>query len=236
MKKMHKEVGVALSGLVIVGSMAMAMVPAQAYDREAAGYAASHFLDVSQLPKEFASAKTIDIGVTMPSTKQFVCDYGTTGNKEVRAGKPELNATAFYERKGRSLSLGVDVWQYKSNEAAEKTFRQLTKNIKKCDGTFSGSWPDENGNPVPYENLITSGNIPAVTVTGVQSVFTNQNSDNAASGDVPSYLSDSMSIFTLVNDVIITTTGSTWSALNLTAKQKAALIQVANDMVTTWVD
>jgi len=75
-----------------------------------------------------------------------------------------------------------------------------------------------------------------VTVTGVQSIFTNENSNNAASGDLPAYLNDSMSIFTLVNEVIITTTGSTGSALNFTAKQKKALIQVANDMVTTWVE
>ena len=236
MKGMHKAVGVALGGLVAVSSLALAMAPAQAYDRESAGYAASHFLSVSQLPKEFAAKKAMNINVTSPGSRQFVCDYGTTGNKVVRAAKPEMNSMAFYNPKAQGLSLDISVGQYKSNLAAEKAFSQLSKDIKKCDGTLSGSWSDENDNPVPYENVITSGKIPAVTVTGVQSIFTNENSNNAASGDLPAYLNDSMSIFTLVNEVIITTTGSTGSALNFTAKQKKALIQVANDMVTTWVE
>jgi hypothetical protein len=236
LKRMHKAVGVALSGLVVASSMTMAVAPAQAYDREAAGYAASHFLSVSQLPKEFAAKKAMNISVTTPALKQYVCDYGPLGNKIVWAGKPDLSTNAFYNPKGKGLSLDINVGQYKSNVAAEKAFSQLSKDIKKCDGTFTGSWSDENDNPVPYENVITSGKIPAVTVTGVQSIFTNENSNNAASGDLPAYLNDSMSIFTLVNDVIITTTGSTGSALNFTAKQKKALIQVANDMVTTWVD
>ena len=74
-----------------------------------------------------------------------------------------------------------------------------------------------------------------MTVTGVESIFTNQNSDNAAVGDQPAYLNDTLSIFTLLNDAIIKTQASTDSALNLTAPQKKALEQVANSMVTEWV-
>jgi len=47
--------------------------------------------------------------------------------------------------------------------------------------------------------------------------FTNQNSENAAVGDQPAYLNDTLSIFTLLNDAIIMTQASTGSALDLTA-------------------
>jgi hypothetical protein len=88
----------------------------------------------------------------------------------------------------------------------------------------------------PYRNIVTSGTIPGVTVTGVESIFTNRNSDNAAVGDQPACLNDTLSIFTLLNDAIIQTQGSTDSSSNLTAPQKKALEQVANQMVTEWVN
>jgi hypothetical protein len=53
-------------------------------------------------------------------------------------------------------------------------------------------------------------------------------------GNPAAYLSDTYTIFTLLNDVIISTQTSTETALDLTPGQKKALEQVANRMVTTW--
>ncbi len=130
----------------------------------------------------------------------------------------------------------ISVNEYQTNVAAEKAFTKLSKDIKKCDGDYSGSWTSEDDMVFPYRNVVTSGKIPAVTVTGVESIFTNQNSENAAVGDQPAFLNDTLSIFTLLNDAIIMTQTSTNGALNLTAPQKKALEQVANSMVTEWVN
>jgi hypothetical protein len=166
----------------------------------------------------------------------FVCTSAVENGPEVELSKSIRNSFGFYEPRKDDLRLSITVNEYRTNVAAEKAFAKLTKDIKKCDGDYSGSWTSEDDMVFPYRNVVTSGKIPGVTVTGVESVFTNQNSDNAAVGDQPQYLSDTLSIFTLLNDAIIMTQASTGSALNLTAPQKKALEQVANRMVTEWVN
>jgi hypothetical protein len=233
MKKVFTGV---VSGALILGSLGMASTAAQAYDREAFAHAASHFVGPNQLPKIFASKPGMSIEV-QDSGKigTYVCTSAVVNGPDVQLTKSVRNSFGFYNVIKKDLGLTIYVNEYRNNVAAEKAFAKLTKDIKKCDGDYSGSWTDEDGTVYPYQNIVTSGKIPAVTVTGVESIFTNQNSNNAAVGDQPAYLNDSMSIFTLVNDAIILTQGSTGSALNLTAPQKKALEQVANRMVTAWV-
>ncbi|MCF8539252.1 MAG: hypothetical protein K9G05_06580 [Candidatus Nanopelagicales bacterium] len=221
---------------LVIGSMSMAATTAQAYDTEAFAYAASHFLSEKDLPAAFASKGGMNINVSTTSGKTFVCTSPSPDGPDVTLAKPVRNSIAFYQPIKKSLTLSIAVNEYRSNTAAEKAFAQLTKDIKKCDGDATGSWTDDSGTVYPYENVVTSGKIPAVTVTGVASIFTNENSNNLAVQGQPAYLNDNMNIYTLVNNAIIVTEGSTGSALNFTAKQKKALEKVAFDMVSTWVD
>ncbi len=230
--------GITISALVL-GSMAVATGAVQAYDKAGYGFAASHFLNAKDLPKEFASkpGATVSIGDSMRQGS-FLCaspgpDDGSIPNS-FNLAPSVLNANASYNEKNRSVSLWINVNQYRSNTAAEKAFAKLGKDIKKCDGSYSGASTDENGTSYPYTLGVTSGKIPAVTVAGVESVYTNQNANNAAVGNPAAYLSDTYTIFTLLNDVIISTQTSTETALDLTPGQKKALEQVANRMVTTW--
>ncbi len=226
-----------LSGALVLGSSGLAGSAAQAYDREAFAHAASHYVSPKQLPKTFASKPRMTVEVSdSGNIGGFVCTSAVENGPEVELSKSIRNSFGFYEPRKDDLRLSITVNEYRTNVAAEKAFAKLTKDIKKCDGDYSGSWTSEDDMVFPYRNVVTSGKIPGVTVTGVESVFTNQNSDNAAVGDQPQYLSDTLSIFTLLNDAIIMTQASTGSALNLTAPQKKALEQVANRMVTEWVN
>jgi hypothetical protein len=226
-----------LSGALVLGTSGLAATAAQAYDREAFAHAASHYVSVKQLPKIFASKPRMNVQVAdSGKIRAFVCTKGVENGPEVELSKSIRNSFGFYEPLKGDLRLSITVNEYRTNVAAEKAFATLTKDIKKCDGDYSGSWTSEDDMVFPYRNIVTSGKIPAVTVTGVQSIFTNQNSENAAVGDQPAYLNDTLSIFTLVNDAIIMTQASTDSAVNLTSPQKKALEKVANLMVTEWVN
>lgn len=225
----------AVGGALILGSLGLASPAAQAYDREAFAYASSHFVSPQQLPKIFASKSSFSVQVGDFGGKAFICSSPVPDGPNVELTKPVLNAYGSYEVRSENLGLWINVSQYRSNVAAENAFTKISKDIKKCDGDYSGSWPGDNDVVYPYQTIVTSGKIPAVTVTGVASIFTNQNSNNAAVGDQPAYLSDNFTIITLVNDSIIMTQATTGSAANLTAPQKKALEQVANQMVTAWV-
>jgi hypothetical protein len=232
MKKMF--IGLAV-GTIAMGSLGLA-TSATAYNQEAFGYSASHFLKPSQLPAEFKAKKGIQVSITEPSFKPFVCSTQGENGTEIDMATPLRTASGNYNIRNKNLELFINVSEFKTNVAAEKAFEKLSKDIKKCEGSTTGSWTDEDGTVYPYENSVTTGKIPAVTVVGVQSVFVNQNSNNAAAGGQPAYLSDSFNIYTLVNNVVISSQSSTGSALNLTAKQKKAMTQIANAMVTAWVD
>lgn len=233
MKKVFTGV---VSGALVLGSLGLASTAAQAYDREAFAKAASSYVSPKQLPKTFAAKPAISVQVQNSKSSSFVCTSATSNGSSVQMASSLRNSSAFYNIIQRDLNLFISVNEFTSNVAAEKAFAKLTKDLKKCDGDYSGSWTSDDGTVFPFQNIVTSGKIPAVTVAGVESIFTNQNSNNAAVGDQPAYLYDSLSIYTLLNDAIILTQGSTGSALNLTAPQKKALEQVANQMVTEWVN
>lgn len=224
------------SGVILVGSVGIAALPSHAYDRDAFAYSASHFLSANQLPAAFASKRGININLTTPGISNFVCTNAKDQNKEESLTRSLRNSTSFYNVRDKSLGLTISVSEYKSNTVAEKAFIKLTTDIKKCDGNISGSYTDDSGTVYPYQNIVTSGQIPAVTVTGVQSIFTNEDSNNLAVGDQPAYMSDNMNIYTLVNNAIIVTEGTSSGAANLTTQQKRSLIKIANDMVTAWVN
>jgi hypothetical protein len=222
---------------LVIGSLGAASTAAQAYDREAFAFAASHFLSPKDLPKAFAAKPAMSVQV-MDSGRNgsYVCTSPTPNGPDVKMSRTLRSAFASYDVVRRDLNLFISVNEFKNNVAAEEAFAKLTKDIKKCEGNYTGSWTSDDGTVYPYQNIVTTGKIPAVTVAGVASIFVNQNSSNAAVGDSPVYLNDALNIYTLVNDAIINTQGLNSRAVNVTAAQKKSLEKVAFDMVTTWVD
>jgi hypothetical protein len=225
-----------LSGALVLGSSGLAATAAQAYDREAFAHAASHYVSPNQLPKIFAAEPRMNVEVrNSGNSGASVCSSAFVNGPEVELAKSTRNSLAFYESRTSDIRLDISVDEYRTNIEAEKAFAKLTKDIKKCDGDYSGSWTSEDDMVFPYRNVVTSGKIPAVTVAGVASIFTNRNSESAAVGVQPAFLDDVLSIYTLVNDAIIQTQASNWGRFNITAPQRKALEQAANLMVTEWV-
>jgi hypothetical protein len=231
MKKISAGIAV---GALVLGSMGVATSVAQAYDKAGYGFAASHFLNAKDLPKEFASKPGASVAIgDSRSQGSFLCSNPQLMTS-FNLARSVLNANVSYTELNKNVNLFINVNQYRSNTAAEKAFAKLSKDIKKCDGSASGATTGQGGTSTPFTLVVTSGKIPAVTVTGVESVFTSQNASSPAVGTQPASLFDTYTILTLLNDVIISTEASTETALDLTSGQKKALEQIANQMVTTW--
>ncbi len=221
----------------LVMSVSAVTLPAAAYDKEAYGYAASHFLEEKEIPKVFKpKSKGFYVSINPSSLFNTVCGYGTGGNTEVKLAKGTIQSFATYELKSGTDNLSVNVTQYKSNVAAEKAFKAMSKSIKKCDGIVDTSFTSPDGTVYPSNNVTTTGNVPGVTVTGVKSVFIELDSNFAKTADNPASVNDQRTIFALVNDVIIQSVFNSGSSKNITAAQKKGLEKVAFDMVDSWLD
>ncbi len=221
----------------LVMSVSTVTLPAAAYDKEAYGYAASHFLDEKEIPKVFKpKSKGFYVSINPSSFFNTVCGYGTGGNTEVKLAKGTIQSFATYQLKSGTNNLSVNVTQYKSNVAAEKAFKAMSKAIKKCDGRVDTSFTSPDGTVYPSNTVTTTGNVPGVTVTGVKSVFIELDSNFAETADSPASVNDQRTIFALVNDVIIQSVFNSGSSKNMTAAQKKGLEKVAFDMVDSWLD
>ncbi len=226
--------------IAVVGALVMSVstvtLPAAAYDKEAYGYAASHFLEEKEIPKVFKpKSKGFYVSINPSSFFNTVCGYGTGGNTEVKLAKGTIESFATYELKSGTNNLSVNVTQYKSNVAAQKAFKAMSKAIKKCDGSVDTSFTSPDGTVYPSNTVTTTGNVPGVTVTGVKSVFIELDSNFAETADSPASVNDQRTIFALVNDVIIQSVFNSGSSKNMTAAQKKGLEKVAFDMVTSWL-
>ncbi len=226
--------------IAVVGALVMSVstvtLPAAAYDKEAYGYAASHFLEEKEIPKVFKpKSKGFYVSINPSSFFNTVCGYGTGGNTEVKLAKGTIESFATYELKSGTNNLSVNVTQYQSNVAAQKAFKAMSKAIKKCDGSVDTSFTSPDGTVYPSNTVTTTGNVPGVTVTGVKSVFIELDSNFAETADSPASVNDQRTIFALVNDVIIQSVFNSGSSKNMTAAQKKGLEKVAFDMVTSWL-
>jgi hypothetical protein len=163
----------------------------------------------------------------------YICSLDSTEVK-VPGGAYVFNAN--YRSKKSELGLSVSVNQYASSVKAISAFDAIKKAATKCSGEKSGISTNEDGTTDSWARLTTNGSVSAVTITGVASVFVNENYSDVASGpDASEYSSDQYSVYTLVDDSIITTSYYTGSEVNISTKKRKAVNQTAFNAVTAWL-
>lgn len=226
---MKKSIAAAAAACLAIGLAG----PAQAYDRDGYAYAAGHMIGYKDIPKILDAKRTASFSAYDAPGKNFVCEAGDK-DVEYPGGKQVFSIT--YEGR-KSSSTNTSIAQFASDNAAMKAFTALEKAVTECAGTDSGSQTFDDGSVDTWQRLTTTGNVPMVTVAGVESIFLNENYEDVTTGpDAGKYSSDNYSVYTLVNDVIIQTSYYTGSELNMTNKQRKAVNQVAFNAVTRWLD
>ena len=219
-----------------MASLAVA-APAHAYDEDAYSYAAGHMLKTGDLPAALGDFGTgMDFNASQASGKVFLCFIG---EKQYSApgGRFSFGAS-FYENRKDAAGNGLNqtVTQYASATKAISAFETLQTSIKNCKGTTSQSWTDDDGSTQTSSSLTTNGRVPEVTEVGVESLFVNQNYLTTSTNVQNRSASDTYTVYTLLNDVIISTSYTTGNLENIPTKQRAKVNQVAFTAIDRWLD
>lgn len=222
-------------------ALALVCAPqAAAYDREAYAFAAAHMIESSDIPKvlgDFDPAMSFNAGM---GVKTYLC-YLRSSNPDaagtdVLVGRPQLQYSGYYSpSKGPQVSVGVRVLQFGSAGEAIEAFDELKAQARKCKGAGSSTWTDDNGTKTTSAWKVVNSVVPQVTVAGVPSIgITQDNLSVSSDGGQPS-ASDSYTVYTLVNDVILSTSYDAGGTTNTTKEQRKATNQVAFNAVSRWV-
>lgn len=213
---------------------------ASAYDREVYSYAAGHMIERSDIPKAlgtFDPRPFFDAGPGLPTYLCFVPsgDPDASGT-DVKIGKASYQFSAVYSpTKGPASSVSVRVTQYAKATDAIKAFQTLKKESSKCTGSGSTTWVNEDGTQTTSSWMLSTSTVPSVAVVGVSSIGITQDNLSVSSPDGDRNTSDTYTVYTLVNDVIISTSYGSSGTTNLTSAQRKAVNQVAFNAVGRWV-
>lgn len=219
-----------------LGLGVLAAPVAQANEREAYAYAASHMPTSKDIPRALGTYRPgIFFSASPFDTTIYLCDLK---NSSVIVKGPQYAFNAGYRTVKRNDPgyVSVNVWQFKNAQRAIKTFDTLKKDIKRCTGSETNSFNDDDGTTSSWTRNLTNGTVPSVTVTGVESVFVNSDYTFTSSQPDGDSKSDNYSVYTLVNDVIIGTSYYNSVESTLTAAQRKAANQLAFNAVGAWVE
>ena len=226
---------------IVAGAVAMA-TPAQAYDKDAYAYAAAHMIQRSDIPAvlgPFNEAMSFNAGPGRG--KAYLCSLeASTDGPIPQFSYPvgQLEYTANYSAKGKDApSLWVSVMQYPSAAKAIAAFDVAKKQVKNCTGTFTNSWTDPDSGVVSTSTTqTTNGIVPSVSTLGVDSLFVSVNSVFSGSSEEAPFKGDQYQVWSLINDVIITTSYNMEGADNVSTQKRKAVNQVAFNAETAWLD
>ena len=233
--RMRSAIGIA----AVAAASLVALAPAAtAYDADRYSYAAGHMIQPSDIPASLQIKPGMNFNANPNSDKVWLCSKDSSW-LGYPGGTDAYNANYYGKKKNsETVTLTQSVMQYDSFTDAQKAFSSLTKQLKKCDGKASGTDIFEDGSSLQWSRLTTSGSVPLVTVVGVESQSLNVNytsSNTTSSGDSVDN-SDNYQVYTLVNDVIITTSYYNGDTLNIDSGTRKQINQVAFNAVSRWLD
>lgn len=231
---------------VLAVAAAAALLPvlvapaASAYDREAYEYAAGHMIDRTDIPKALGDFDArLNFGAS-PAYNTFLCYVPSpepdSEGLDVKIGKSKYQFSANYNaKKDNGPSVSVVVSQFASATDAIKGFNELKAQSKKCNGTGSTTWTDDDGTQYTNSWNVSTSTVPGVAVVGVASIGITQDNLSTNTGSDDKYLNDNYNVYTLVNDAIIQTSYYSNGTKNLTTAQRKAVNQVAFNAVGAWL-
>jgi hypothetical protein len=206
-----------------------------AYDKKAYSYAASHMVEAKQIPKALGSYKAgIYFNASTGNQEIFLCSLGET-NVRVRGAKMNFSAGYQPKQERSDKSVNVSVYQFASSTAAIKAFRSLEREAKKCTGKQTDSNTSDDGVTYSWSKNVTNGKVPSVKVVGVESIFINNDYESGSSDSDKTFLSDTYTVYSLVNDAVIGTSFYLDNASSLTKAQQRAANQLAFSAIGAWV-
>jgi len=243
---------IALGATVSLLALATA-TQSSAYDKERYGYAATHMIEHSVIPKSLGPMTDKLNFYVLPGSKSqriYLCSGIPTSDpdefKQVAVKAPVSSYNGSYnsdpslttnQKNFRYTSLSVTVNEFSTASAASKTFDLIKERAKKCKGTKTTTTPGDGDVPdSSYTNSYRNGQLASVTFNGQPSVyvetdFLNQEPQNDATVGSGT---DNLTIYSLVGSVVIQTMYSNSQVTRLSSKKKNGVARVANAAIQAW--
>lgn len=231
----------ALAAIAALSTTVVAAPQALAYDRDAYEYAAGHMIDAKDIPKalgEFAPDLTFNGNTGFRTNLCYVpSEKPDDDGKRIDIGRSSLEFTGFYNsKKASGPNLQVQVLTYKNADTAIKAFERLKSRAKGCNGAGSTTWTDDTGVTTTYSWNVSTSSVPGVAVAGVPSIGITQDNLSESTGSANNDLDDNYTVYSLVDDAIISTAIFANDSKNLTTAQRKAVNQTAFNAITEWLD
>lgn len=240
-----------VAAIALAPLTATAITPVAAYDRDLYGYAASHMIERSDIPKVLGDlSDNLDFfaNAARPTTRIFGCGLADkqVGLKVDASNFSGSYSTEFDRKAGQDAvykSVQVSVYHFKTASAAAKAYSKLETRAKKCTGTSTVTSPgavDENGVPEPsYTSTTTlrNGQTSIDISDGRRGVYIESDflgGSQTPDGQDSKFFSDNLAIYALADNVIVQTQFNSNERSRITKAEKAAVEQLAVTAVQTW--
>jgi hypothetical protein len=249
---LRKTLATTAASLTIAAFSLGAIAPASAYDRELFGYAASHMINRSDIPKalgELSDNLNFFANSETPNTRIFICALSEkqVGLKVVASNFAGSYSTEF-DRKIQgpqvSKSVQVSVYHFNTTSAASKAYNKIETRAKKCKGTQTTTTQGTDGLGGAVVESFTStttlrnGLTTVDIVNGRRGVYIESDylgeSTQVGTGETSKFFSDNFVVFALTDDVIVQTQFNSNERLRLSKVEIAAVEQLAITAVRAW--
>ena len=249
---MKKTLTVVASSLALAAFSAGAISPASAYDRDLFGYAASHMINRSDIPKvlgDLSDNLNFFANSATPSARIYICALNEKQvGLKVAVSNFSGNYSTEYDRKIQgpqvSKSVQVSVYHFKTTSAASKAYSKIETRAKKCKGTQTTTTPSDDGldgtELETYTSTVTlrNGQTSVDIANGRRGVYIESDylseSTQVGTGEKSKFISDEFVVFALTGDVIVQTQFSSNERPRLTKVEITAVEQVAIAAVRAW--
>lgn len=227
-----------------------------AYDKAGYGYAATHMIELKDIPAvlgKFSPKMTFNVDPGFKNSRIYLCgikpDADVDTFKQVVVKRTGANFAASYlnpaiERNAESnkfRSVTVNVFSYPSQTAANNAFSQLSQRAKKCTGTRTETYggdtnPDGSVNP-GYTSIsrLDNGKVASVVSNGQQGIYVESDyrGTSESQPDDPS-LNDNYTIYAPVGNVILQATYTSSLRDRVTKAEAAAVAELTNNAIRAW--
>lgn len=227
-----------------------------AYDKAGYGYAATHMIEVKDIPKalgKFSPKMTFNVDPGSRNSRIYICgikpDSDVDTFKQVVVKRTGANYSGSYLNpssqrtpdSNQFRAVTVNVFSYASQSAADNAFSQLAKRAKKCTGAITESYggdtnPDGSVNPV-YTSVsrLANGKVASVVSNGQQGIYVESDyrGTSESQPDDPS-LSDNYSIYVPVGNVILQANYNSTLRDRITRAEATAVAELANNAIRAW--
>ena len=230
-----------VTSLMLFGA---AFAPAQASFQDDVINAATNMIRKSDVPKALRPLPKSQSFISLqPTPRAFLCVIGAADDKSKKlpiTGKYSQQDVAFVpdivtlSSIGEGASLTQAVMQFERPKAAAKSFAQLAKDIRKCNGTQTNSTQNTDGSTFTTSQVNSTGTLKTASAGGGKPVFLLNSVSTSGQYESGQRFDAGYTVYSLAKNVISAITHQPKIGVNMTNKTQKAVDQLSLKAAARW--